>query len=145
MLSVKGDNPQNESGSSQARSTRRGTMVNRRAGLQTALNLAMRTPKPQSLPSYLVKVLLSLVQARLEAKVQCPDEECRKCRSFTPVISPCCRYIACWQSIERSCSAGTTSTVRRCSMRSLTLCARLTAVHSSRSSHIVSFSVCILV
>lgn len=68
MLSVKGDNPQNESGSSQARSTRRGTMVNRRAGLQTALNLAMRTPKPQSLPSYLVKVLLSLVQARLEAK-----------------------------------------------------------------------------
>ena len=79
MLSSKGDNPQKESRSSQATSSRRGTMVNRRAGLKTALNLAMRSPKPQSLPSYLVKVLLSLVQARLEAKVQCPNEVCGQC------------------------------------------------------------------
>lgn len=76
MLSSKSGDPQNESRSGEARSSRRGTIVNRRAGLKTALNLAMRTPKPQSLPSYLVKVLLSLVQARLEAKVQCPHEIC---------------------------------------------------------------------
>lgn len=90
MLSSKHEDPKNESRSDQARTSRRGTMVNRRAGLKTALNLAMRTPKPQSLPSYLVKVLLSLVQARLEAKVKCPDGWCRKCRSYTPFISPCC-------------------------------------------------------
>ena len=69
MLSVKSDGPKDEPASGRAKNGRRGTIVNRRAGLKTALSLAMRTPKPQSLPSYLVKVLLSLVQARLEAKV----------------------------------------------------------------------------
>lgn len=49
--------------------TRRGSMVNHRNGLKAALNIPIRAPKPQSLPSYLVKVLLSLVQARLEAQV----------------------------------------------------------------------------
>lgn len=55
----------------QSKITRRGSMVNRRTGLKAALNISIRAPKPQSLPSYLVKVLLSLVQARLEAQVCC--------------------------------------------------------------------------
>lgn len=64
MLSSKVDGSKDDT-PSQAKNTRRGSIVNRRTGL----NIAMRTPKPQTLPSYLVKVLLSLVQARLEAQV----------------------------------------------------------------------------
>ncbi len=66
MLSSKVDGSKDDTSSTQAKNTRRGSVVNRRTGL----NIAMRTPKPQTLPSYLVKVLLSLVQARLEAQVQ---------------------------------------------------------------------------
>lgn len=71
MLSSKSeDNKGDTSTSSEPGSnTRRGSVVNRRTGLKAALKISMRTPKPQSLPSYLVKVLLSLVQARLEAQV----------------------------------------------------------------------------
>lgn len=69
MLSSKSEDSKGGTSSGQAKNTRRDSIVNRRAGLKTALNIAMRTPKPQSLPSYLVKVLLSLVQARLEAQV----------------------------------------------------------------------------
>lgn len=50
-------------------SRRRGSLVTRRTGMRAGLNIYMREPKPKSLPSYLVKVLLSLVQARLEAQV----------------------------------------------------------------------------
>lgn len=71
VLSSKSDDgPKDGSKAGQAKNTRRGSMVNRRAGLKAALHVSMRTPKPQSLPSYLVKVLLSLVQARLEAQVR---------------------------------------------------------------------------
>lgn len=69
MLSSKGEDSKDTTSSGQAKNTGRGSMVNRRPGLKAALNISMRTPKPQSLPSYLVKVLLSLVQARLEAQV----------------------------------------------------------------------------
>lgn len=69
MLSSKGEDSKVATSSGQAKNTRRGSIVNRRTGLKAALNISMRTPKPQSLPSYLVKVLLSLVQARLEAQV----------------------------------------------------------------------------
>ena len=58
--------------SGQAKISRRGSIVNQtqRTGMKAAmLNISMRAPKPKSLPSYLVKVLLSLVQARLEAQV----------------------------------------------------------------------------
>lgn len=70
MLSTKTeDGAKRGSPSGQPKNTRRGSVVNRRTGLKAALNVSMRAPKPQSLPSYLVKVLLSLVQARLEAQV----------------------------------------------------------------------------
>lgn len=69
MLSSKSEDSKGGSSSRQAKNTRRDSIMNRRAGLKTALNVSIRTPKLQSLPSYLVKVLLSLVQARLEAQV----------------------------------------------------------------------------
>lgn len=70
MLSTKReDGAKRGSPSGQQKNTRRGSVVNRRTGLKAALNVSIRAPKPQSLPSYLVKVLLSLVQARLEAQV----------------------------------------------------------------------------
>lgn len=69
MLSSKSENSNGGTSSGQGKNTRRGSIVNRRTGIKAALNISMRTPKPQSLPSYLVKVLLSLVQARLEAQV----------------------------------------------------------------------------
>lgn len=69
MLSSKSEDSKGATLSGQAKHSRRGSVLNRRTGLKAALNISMRTPKPQSLPSYLVKVLLSLVQARLEAQV----------------------------------------------------------------------------
>ncbi|CAM9159942.1 unnamed protein product [Pylaiella littoralis] len=63
MLSSKGG-----TSSGKVTSTHGGSVVNRRTGLKAAPNISVRTPKPQSLPSYMVKVLLSLVQARLEAQ-----------------------------------------------------------------------------
>lgn len=70
MLSSKSeDRTDGGSHPGQLKNSRRGSIVNRRTGLKTALNISWRAHKPQSLPSYLVKVLLSLVQARLEAQV----------------------------------------------------------------------------
>ncbi|CAM9387937.1 unnamed protein product, partial [Ectocarpus sp. 13 AM-2016] len=68
MLSSKSEDNKGDTSSASGSNTRRGSVVNRRTGLKAALKISMRTPKPQSLPSYLVKVLLSLVQARLEAQ-----------------------------------------------------------------------------
>lgn len=67
---------------------RRGSVLNRRTGLSAALNVPIRTPKPQSLPSYLVKVLLSLVQARLEAQVTVSNSRvaCSSCGCFDPYL-----------------------------------------------------------
>lgn len=65
MLSGKVNDSKGDSSSAQTKNTRRSSIGNHR----TRLNVAMRTPKAQTLPSYLVKVLLSLVQARLEAQV----------------------------------------------------------------------------
>lgn len=69
MLSSKSEDNKGDTSPAPGSNTRRGSVVNRRTGLKAALKISMRTPKPQSLPSYLVKVLLSLVQARLEAQV----------------------------------------------------------------------------
>lgn len=69
MLSSKSEDSRGGTSSRQAKHTRRDSIMNRKTGLKAALNVSVRTPKPQSLPSYLVKVLLSLVQARLEAQV----------------------------------------------------------------------------
>lgn len=69
MLSSKTEDSKGGTSSGQTTSTRRGSVVHSRTGLKAGPNISMRTPKPQSLPSYMVKVLLSLVQARLEAQV----------------------------------------------------------------------------
>lgn len=70
MLSSKSEEGANNGSAIEHReNTRRASMVYKRNGIKAALNIPIRAPKPQSLPSYLVKVLLSLVQARLEAKV----------------------------------------------------------------------------
>ncbi|CAM9628712.1 unnamed protein product, partial [Discosporangium mesarthrocarpum] len=48
--------------------SRRESVENRRTGMKAALQMPVKALKTKSLPSYLVKVLLSLVQARLEAQ-----------------------------------------------------------------------------
>lgn len=69
MLSSKNDDGVKSGSKSGPEENARTGSALRRAGLSASLNVPIRTPKAQSLPSYLVKVLLSLVQARLEAQV----------------------------------------------------------------------------
>ncbi|CAM9110838.1 unnamed protein product [Choristocarpus tenellus] len=68
MLATNADQGKRETSPPIDSNTRRGSVEKHRTGMKVALNIPFRSLKEKSLPSYLVKVLLSLVKARLEAQ-----------------------------------------------------------------------------